>query len=190
MSKGSRGPSSGLMMSLQYIFSSYWPLNLLILLSIGSGCDFPLRCQLFDRSLSFNAQSWFQKHSETLLSIQCSHLEEMKWPSTKYTECWSVGMCRATAGHTEVRLLSAVCRSKSQSMGDRMLIGCMSAEDPPAGPSRGIKAAIWTPFLSWWVEIWSKTNPPCPLQLCPPLSVKESSKETYIYIYSIWCICT
>lgn len=59
------------------------------------------------------------------------------------------------------------------------MIGCLSGEDPPAGPSWGIKAAIWTPLLGWWVEIWTRANPLGPLQLCPPLSVKKSSNDAF-----------
>ena len=57
------------------------------------------------------AELYFQKDSETLLSIQWGD------PPTKYTECWSVGMCWATAGHTEVRPLSAASPSKSLFVG-------------------------------------------------------------------------
>lgn len=107
---------------------------------------------------------------------QCSPAEDMKPPVTKYTECWSVGMSRLNAGQTEARPLSALI--KELICWTLMLIGCWSAEDPHAGPSWGIKAAIWTSFLSWWVEIRDRTNPLSPLQLCSPPSVKESCKDT------------
>lgn len=112
---------------------------------------------------------------ESPCSIRCPHAQAMK--STKYTARWSVGMCRVKTGNTEARPLSAAGPSKP--------CFTLEADDwPPecGGSSRrtqlGIKAAISTPFLSWWVEIWAKTNPPSPQQLCPLLSTKESPKDT------------
>lgn len=123
---------------------------------------------------SFSTACWFQEDPETLCSIRCAHAQVMK--STKYTARWSVGMCRVKPGSPQARPLSAEGPSKP--------CFALEADDwPPecGGSSRrtqlGIKAAISTPFLSWWVEIWAKTNPPSPLQLCPLLSTKESSKD-------------
>lgn len=106
-----------------------------------------------------------------------SPIEEPKGPSTKYTACWSVGMYWLNAGHRR-EAAAGLDLIKELVCWQMMLIGCRSAEGPPAGPNPGIKAAIWTQFLSWWLEIRATANPRSPLQLCSPIRVKESSKDT------------
>lgn len=58
-------------------------------------------------------------------------------------------MYRESAGHAAVGPLSTTESIKQlRFVGQVTPIGCSGVEDPPAGPSPGIKAAIWTPFLS------------------------------------------
>lgn len=74
----------------------------------------------------------FRRTLKAPCSIQCPHAQVMR--STKYTARQSVGMCRVKSGNTEGRH-----QHQSPVSPRKPPIGRLSAEDPPAGPGRGLK---------------------------------------------------
>lgn len=123
------------------------------------------------------------QHPSVLIS------ERPSGPPTKYTECWSVGMYRESAGHAAVGPLSTPSRSKSFVLWARWRrLAARASRVLPPDPARGLKQLFGRRSSADGQKYDPGLIPP-PKVLCSCAhrwSVKKSSKDT-LYISDMIC---